>query len=312
MFKYILKRIGYMLVTLLIISAVTFFMMHSIPGDPLGATVNKLPEQARANYYAKYGLDKPVTEQYAIFLKNLVTQGDLGESLKYPGQSITHTLLTNSKVSATTGGLALLFGVTIGIVLGIVAALNKNKWPDYLVMFIAILGITVPVFVLAALLQYFFTVKWMILPTTGWGKPEHIILPVIAMAFGPIATYARYLKSNMLEVMGQDYILTAEAKGVSGFNVIKNHVLKNAILPCITMLGGQISGEHGIGMGKVKYLAQAVGLGFYFVSSINDRDYTMIIGTTIFAAALFVVAQLLIDIAYTLLDPRIRVAKGGK
>ena len=215
MFKYILKRIGYMLVTLLIISAVTFFMMHSIPGDPLGATVNKLPEQARENYYAKYGLDKPVTEQYAIFLKNLVTQGDLGESLKYPGQSITHTLLTNSKVSATTGGLALLFGVTIGIVLGIVAALNKNKWPDYLVMFIAILGITVPVFVLAALLQYFFTVKWMILPTTGWGKPEHIILPVIAMAFGPIATYARYLKSNMLEVMGQDYILTAEAKGVS-------------------------------------------------------------------------------------------------
>ena len=130
MFKYILKRIGYMLVTLLIISAVTFFMMHSIPGDPLGATVNKLPEQARENYYAKYGLDKPVTEQYAIFLKNLVTQGDLGESLKYPGQSITHTLLTNSKVSATTGGLALLFGVTIGIVLGSVAVLNKNKWPD--------------------------------------------------------------------------------------------------------------------------------------------------------------------------------------
>ena len=286
MFKYILKRIGYMLVTLLIISAVTFFMMHSIPGDPLGATVNKLPEQARANYYAKYGLDKPVTEQYAIFLKNLVTQGDLGESLKYPGQSITHTLLTNSKVSATTGGLAL-------------------------VMFIAILGITVPVFVLAALLQYFFTVKWMILPTTGWGKPEHIILPVIAMAFGPIATYARYLKSNMLEVMGQDYILTAEAKGVSGFNVIKNHVLKNAILPCITMLGGQISGIF-TGSFVVEKMFGIPGLGFYFVSSINDRDYTMIIGTTIFAAALFVVAQLLIDIAYTLLDPRIRVAKGGK
>ena len=299
MFKYILKRIGYMLVTLLIISAVTFFMMHSIPGDPLGATVNKLPEQARENYYAKYGLDK------------LVTQGDLGESLKYPGQSITHTLLTNSKVSATTGGLALLFGVTIGIVLGIVAALNKNKWPDYLVMFIAILGITVPVFVLAALLQYFFTVKWMILPTTGWGKPEYIILPVIAMAFGPIATYARYLKSNMLEVMGQDYILTAEAKGVSGFNVIKNHVLKNAILPCITMLGGQISGIF-TGSFVVEKMFGIPGLGFYFVSSINDRDYTMIIGTTIFAAALFVVAQLLIDIAYTLLDPRIRVAKGGK
>ena len=157
MFKYILKRIGYMLVTLFIIATATFFMMHSIPGDPLGAMANKLPEQAKANYYAKYGLDKPKTEQYAIFMKNLITNGDLGESLKYPGKSITDTLLTNSKVSGAIGGLALAVGLAIGVTLGIVAALNKNKWPDYLVMFIAILGITIPVFVLAALLQYVFT-----------------------------------------------------------------------------------------------------------------------------------------------------------
>lgn len=213
MIKYILKRIGYMLVTLLIITTVTFFMMHSIPGDPLGAMANKLPEQAKANYYAKYGLDKPLTEQYGIFMKNLITKGDLGESLKYPGKSITDTLLTNSKVSGMNGGIALLFGVTTGIVLGIVAALNKNKWPDYLVMFIAMLGITIPVFVLAAMLQYLFSVKWQILPTSGWGKPKHMILPIIAMCFGSIATYARYLKANMLDVMGQDYILTAEANG---------------------------------------------------------------------------------------------------
>jgi len=242
MLKYVLKRIGYMLITLFIIATATFFMMHSIPGDPLGAMANKLPEQAKANYYAKYGLDKPLTEQYTIFMKNLITKGDLGESLKYPGKSITETLLTNSKVSGVTGGLALVFGVAIGVTLGIVAALNKNKWPDYLVMFIAILGITIPVFVMASLLQYLFTVKWMILPTTGWGKPKNLVLPVIAMCFGTIATYARYLKSNMLEVMGQDYILTAEAKGVSGFHIIKDHVLKNAFLPCITILGGQISG----------------------------------------------------------------------
>ncbi len=139
MFKYILKRIGYMLVTLFIIATATFFMMHSIPGDPLGAMANKLPEQAKANYYAKYGLDKPKTEQYAIFMKNLITNGDLGESLKYPGKSITDTLLTNSKVSGAIGGLALAVGLAIGVTLGIVAALNKNKWPDYLVMFIAIL-----------------------------------------------------------------------------------------------------------------------------------------------------------------------------
>ena len=306
MFKYVLRRIGYMLVTLFIIITATFFMIHSIPGDPLGAMANKLPEQAKANYYAKYGLDKPVTEQYVIFMKNLITKGDLGESLKYPGKSITDTLLTNSKVSGTTGAMALVFGVAIGVTLGIIAALNKNKWPDYLVMFIAILGITLPIFVLAALLQYFFTVKWMILPTTGWGKPKNLVLPVIAMCFGTIATYARYLKSNMLDVMGQDYILTAEAKGVSRFNIIKNHVLKNAFLPCITILGGQISGIF-TGSSIIEKMFGIPGLGFYYVSSINDRDYTMIIGTTIFAAALFVVAQLLIDIAYTIFDPRIRI-----
>ena len=306
MLKYVLKRIGYMLITLFIIATAPFFMMHSIPGDPLGAMANKLPEQAKANYYAKYGLDKPLTEQYTIFMKNLITKGDLGESLKYPGKSITETLLTNSKVSGVTGGLALVFGVAIGVTLGIVAALNKNKWPDYLVMFIAILGITIPVFVMASLLQYLFTVKWMILPTTGWGKPKNLVLPVIAMCFGTIATYARYLKSNMLEVMGQDYILTAEAKGVSGFHIIKDHVLKNAFLPCITILGGQISGIF-TGSFVIEKMFGIPGLGFYYVSSINDRDYTMIIGTTIFAAALFVVAQLLIDIAYTILDPRIRV-----
>ena len=306
MLKYVLKRIGYMLITLFIIATAPFFMMHSIPGDPLGAMANKLPEQSKANYYAKYGLDKPLTEQYTIFMKNLITKGDLGESLKYPGKSITEKLLTNSKVSGVTGGLALVFGVAIGVTVGIVAALNKNKWPDYLVMFIAILGITIPVFVMASLLQYLFTVKWMILPTTGWGKPKNLVLPVIAMCFGTIATYARYLQSNMLEVMGQDYILTAEAKGVSGFHIIKDHVLKNAFLPCITILGGQISGIF-TGSFVIEKMFGIPGLGFYYVSSINDRDYTMIIGTTIFAAALFVVAQLLIDIAYTILDPRIRV-----
>lgn len=308
MFKYILKRIGYMLLALIIIATATFFMMHKIPGDPLGEMAKKLPKQAKANYYAKYGLDKPLSEQYAIFMKELFLKGELGESLKYPGKSITETLLTNSKVSGTTGGLALLVGVAVGVALGIVAALHKNKWPDYLVMFIAILGITTPIFVLAALLQYFFTVKLQILPTTGWGEPKYLVLPVITMCFGTIATYARYLKSNMLEVMEQDYIMTAEAKGVNRFHIIKDHILKNAFLPCITILGGQISGIF-TGSFIVERIFGIPGLGFYYVSSINDRDYTMIIGTTIFAAALFIFAQLLIDIAYTILDPRIRVSK---
>src|SRR5699024_2928793 len=206
------------------------------------------------------------------------------------------TLLTNSKVSGVTGGLALFFGVVIGVTLGIVAALNKNKWPDYLVMFIAILGITIPVFVMASLLQYLFTVKWMILPTTGWGKPKNLVLPVIAMCFGTIDTYARYLKSNMLEVMGQDYILTAEAKGVSRFHIIKDHVLKNAFLPCITILGGQISGIF-TGSFVIDKLFGIPGFGLYYLSSINNLDYNIIILTTNIAAALYDVSQQLIEIA---------------
>ena len=306
MVKYVIKRVLYMLLTLLIIITVTFFMMHSIPGDPLASMARNLPEQTRENYYAKYGLDKPAGEQYLIFMENRITEGDLGESIRYPGRSVTDTLLTNSRVSGTTGGLALLFGIAIGVTLGIVAALNKNKWPDYIVMFIAIMGITIPAFVMAALLQYFFTVQFHLLPTTGWGRPENLVLPVIVLSFNTIATYARYVKSNMLEVMNQDYILTAEAKGVTPFNVIKNHVLRNAFLPCITILGGQIASVF-TGSFVVERIFSIPGLGFYYISSINDRDYTMILGTTVFFGALFVVAQLLIDIVYGVLDPRMRI-----
>jgi len=306
MVKYIIKRILYMLVTLWIIITATFFMMHSIPGDPLAHMAKNLPEQTRENYYEKYGLDKSTGEQYIIFLKNLVTKGSLGESLRYPGRDVSETIINNSKISAIPGGLALVVGLVIGIALGIIAALNKNKWPDYIVMFIAILGITVPAFVMASLLQYVFTVKFQLLPTTGWGEPKHIVLPVIVLSFGTIATYARYVKSNILDVMGQDYILTAEAKGVSPFNVMKNHVMKNACLPCITILGGQIAGIF-TGAFVTEKIFGIPGLGFYYVSSISDRDYTMIIGTTVFAAALFVFAQLVIDITYGILDPRVRI-----
>lgn len=304
--KFIARRVVYMLFTLFVITAATFFLMHSIPGDPLSYMARNLPEQTRANYYAKYGLDKPVFDQFVIFLKGLLTEGSLGESLRYPGRDVTESLFAYSSVSVVPGGLALLLGLVIGVLLGIVAALHKNKWPDYIVMFIAILGITVPVFVLASLLQFIFSVHFQLLPTTGWGRPENVILPVICLCFSPVATYARYVKSNMLDVMSQDYILTAEAKGVSGFNVIRKHVLRNAFLPCITLLGGQISGIF-TGSFVVEKIFGIPGLGFYFISSINDRDYTMIIGTTVFAAALFVLAQLIIDIAYSLLDPRIRV-----
>ncbi len=305
--KYILKRIGYMIISLFFITTLTFFLMHSIPGDPLAHLAKNLPEQTKANYYEKYGLDKPLGEQYVIFMKNLVTKGQLGESLRYPGRNVTETIVTNAPVSATIGGLALFIGVPIGIILAYVAALNRNRWPDYLVMFLAVLGVTIPIFVLAALLQYLFTVKMQVLPTTGWGKPEHLVLPVMASILGPIATYARYIKSSVLEVTSQDYILTAEAKGVSTFNILKRHVFRNSILPAITMLGSSIAAIF-TGSFVIEKIFGIPGLGFYYISSINDRDYTMIIGTTIFYAVLFVIAQLVIDILYGIVDPRIRVS----
>lgn len=307
MARYIIKRIGYMILTLWIITTITFFLMHSIPGDPLAHMAKNLPEQIKANYYKKYGLDQPVIVQYGKFMKNLITEGDLGQSLRYPGRSVTDTILTHSKVSGRLGFQAIAIGITIGIILGIIAALFRNKWPDYLVMFIAILGVTVPIFIIASILQYLFSVKFQILPTTGWGEFKHTIIPTIALAFGSIATYARYMRSNVLEVINQDYILTAKAKGVSPFNIVVKHVLRNAILPAITIIGPQLAGIF-TGSFVIERIFGIPGLGSYYVTSINDRDYTMIIGTTVFYAALFVVAQLVTDILYGIVDPRIRVS----
>lgn len=309
--KYIFKRIGYMLLTLWIVVTLTFFLMHSIPGDPLAHMAKKLPEQIRINYMKKYGLDEPVIVQYGKFMKNVITKGDLGESLRYPGRSVSDTILKHAKISGRLGMQALLIGVTIGITLGIIAALNRNRWPDYLVMFIAILGITIPMFITAALLQYTLSVKFRLLPTTGWGKFKHTIIPTIAMCFGSIATYARYMRSNVLDVSGQDYILTAQAKGVSNFNVIRKHILRNAILPAITILGPQIAGIF-TGSFVIEKIFGIPGLGSYFISSISDRDYTMIIGTTVFYAALFVASQLVVDLLYGVVDPRIKVSKNSK
>ncbi|SMG32146.1 ABC transporter permease [Dethiosulfovibrio salsuginis] len=306
MAQYILKRISYMILTLLVVIAMTFFLMRSIPGDPLASLARALPEQTKANFYAKYGLDKPLFQQYLIYMKNLL-KGDLGESVVYAGRSVSETIVQTSPVSAAVGGLALIVGLIVGISLGIVAALYKNSWPDYLVMFIAILGITIPVFVLASLFQYFFSVKLGWLPTSGWGKPQHMVLPVIVLCFGTIATYARYIKSSMLEVLGQDYILTARAKGLSEFQVITRHVMRNSMLPAITILAGRIVGIF-TGAFVVERMFSIPGIGFYYISSINNNDYSMTLGTTVFYAALFVVMQLIVDFVYMLVDPRIRLA----
>ena len=308
MFKYTIKRICYMIITLFAVATITFFLMRSIPGDPLASMARTLPEQTKANYYAKYGLDQPLFTQYLMYMKGLV-HFDLGESILYAGRSVTGEITRTSPISGMVGGTALIIGTLIGVVLGIIAALKKNRWPDYIVMFIAILGATIPVFVLASLMQYVFAVKLGWFPASGWGKPSNMVLPVIVMGFGSVATYARYIKSSMLDTLGQDYVLTARAKGLSERAVILKHVLRNSLLPAVTIFSSSVVGVF-TGAFVTEKMFSIPGIGFYYVSSINSNDYTMIIGTTVFYAALFIIMQLVVDFAYMILDPRIRVSSG--
>ena len=308
MFKYTIKRICYMIITLFAVATITFFLMRSIPGDPLASMARTLPEQTKANYYAKYGLDQPLFTQYLMYMKGLV-HFDLGESILYAGRSVTGEITRTSPISGMVGGTALIIGTLIGVVLGIIAALKKNRWADYIVMFIAILGATIPVFVLASLMQYVFAVKLGWFPASGWGKPSNMVLPVIVMGFGSVATYARYIKSSMLDTLGQDYVLTARAKGLSERAVILKHVLRNSLLPAVTIFSSSVVGVF-TGAFVTEKMFSIPGIGFYYVSSINSNDYTMIMGTTVFYAALFIIMQLVVDFAYMILDPRIRVSSG--
>ena len=311
MVKYILKRTFWALITLLAVVTVTFFLMRSIPGDPLAGMARALPEKTKAAFMAKYGLDKPLFEQYLIYMKGLLTQFDLGESLRYAGRPVMKTIAETSPVSGSFGVPALIIGTLTGIILGIVAALKKNKWPDYVVMFIAILGTTLPVFVLISISQWIFGVKLQgLLPPSGWGTPKHMILPILVSAFGSVATYARYVKASMLDTLDQDYVLTAKAKGLSQFQIITRHVLRNSLMPAVTIFAGSVVGVF-TGAFVTERMFSIPGIGFYYISSINNYDYTMNQGTTVFYAVLFVVMQLVLDIVYTLIDPRIRVG-GGK
>ena len=310
MVKYILKRTAWAILTLLAVVTVTFFLMRSIPGDPLAGLARALPEETKAAFMAKYGLDKPLFDQYLIYMKGLLTEFDLGESLRYAGRPVLRTITETSPVSGSYGIPALILGTLTGVILGIVAALKKNKWPDYVVMFIAILGTTLPVFVLISISQWVFGVKLNgFLPTSGWGTAKHMILPIAISAFGSVATYARYVKASMLDTLDQDYVLTAKAKGLSQFQIITRHVLRNSLMPAVTIFAGSVVGVF-TGAFVTERMFAIPGIGFYYISSINNYDYTMILGTTVFYAVLFVAMQLVLDIVYTLIDPRIRV--GGR
>ena len=310
--KYILKRILYAVIALFVVSTIAFFAVRMIPGNPIEAMTEKLPDEIRQQVFEHYGFDKPILEQYKLFFKELFTEGDLGESLKYRGRKVTDTIASYAPVSGLLGAEAIAIGVISGIILGIVAALNRGKWLDYLVMFIAVVGNAVPNFVLASCFQYFLTIRFHLFPTTGWEGFSYTVLPALALSFNSTAKYARYMRANCLDVLNQDYIITAKAKGMSRFRLIRKHVLKNSILPIITLLGPQIALMFG-GAFVIERIFAIPGLGSYFVSSVTDRDYTMVMGQTIFIAALYILSVLIVDILYGFIDPRIRVSqRGGK
>lgn len=311
MLKFIGKRIAYAILTLFLIATATFFLVAGAPGDPIAAKVGQMPEQAQAIISAKYGLDKPVFQRYVIYMKNLITTGDFGESIIYTGKSANDVIKSNTLVSAKVGLLAIIFQVTIGISLGLVAALNRGKPVDHVIRVLVVLAICVPSFVFAAVLQYFVAFKWKLVPVFGWGELKHYILPVTAYAIGGIASYTKYMRSSTLSVISEDYIVTAKAKGCTKGRVVRKHILRNSMIPIVTMIGPAIAGIFA-GSFILEKMFAIPGLGFYYVKAVSDNDYTMVIGLTIFFAMLFVCALIVVDILYGIVDPRIRVTKGKK
>ncbi|MGD8189122.1 ABC transporter permease [Brevibacillus ginsengisoli] len=308
MIRYIGKRLVFMVITLFLIVTATFFLMQAVPGGPFTAEKNVPPEILQA-LKQHYGIDKPVSEQYVEYLGRVVTW-DLGPSFSEKSSNVNDIINRGFPVSLHLGLQALAIAVFGGIALGVIAALRHNKWQDYTAMIIAVLGLSVPSFILAALYQYFFAIELHWFPIAKWESFKHTVLPSFALAALPLAFIARLTRSNMIEVLGQDYIKTAKAKGLSVFVTTVKHAIRNALLPVITFLGPLTAGIL-TGSFVIERIFGIPGLGREFVLSISNRDYTVIMGTTVFYAILLVVLVLVVDILYTLIDPRIKLT-GGK
>jgi oligopeptide transport system permease protein len=306
MFRYVLKRIGTSLFTLWVIITITFILMHSIPGDPLTRD-KKMPEAIRQNIEAQYHLNEPLWKQYGYYFQGLA-HGELGPSLKYEGVTVNEIIGQGFPVSAQLGLAALVLMLLVGLPAGVISALRQNQWQDHTAMFMATLGVAVPNFVLATLLIYIFGVKLELLPTSRWVSWQSVIMPAVALAFYPTAYIARLTRSSMLEVIGQDYVRTARAKGLPQRMVLYKHALRNALVPIVTYLGPLIAGVL-TGSFVIEKIFAIPGLGQQFVLSISNRDYTTILGVTIFYAAFLIFMNLVVDLLYGVIDPRIRLGK---
>jgi oligopeptide transport system permease protein len=302
--RYILQRAIYMIITLWVIITITFFLMNLLPGSPL-SNEDRIPPELKEQILREYGLDQPLPVRYVQYLGGLL-QGNLGISYQYDGRSVTELISQGFPASFHIGFQALVLGVLLGVILGSIAALRRGTWVDNGATMLAVLGYSIPSFVLATLLSYYVGVKWGILPPGLWGSWEHSVLPSLALSGLVVAQISRYIRTEMLEVLGQDYMKTAKAKGLSQRVIIVRHALRNSLIPAITILG-PLAVNLLTGTLVVERIFSVPGMGELFVNSIVTNDYTAIMGVTIFYSFLIILSMFIVDVLYGVIDPRIRI-----
>lgn len=316
--KYILQRIIIAIITIFVVITLTFFLMKMIPGTPFSTGNDNMTEEALAALEANYGLDKPVMEQYFIYLTNIL-HGNFGTSITYTNRSVTDIIRTAFPVSLDLGLRALLFASVTGILLGVGAALHHNKGLDRFSSIVAIVGISIPSFVLGTLVQCVFGLwisswvkdtfhtSYQLFPISRWESFRYTILPTFTLGMSSIAAITRLMRSSMLDVIGQDYIKTARSKGISNATVVWKHEVRNALMPVVTVIGKMV-GTICTGSFVIENLFAIPGLGKYYVNSVTARDYTLTMGLTIFYSIFVVVSTLVVDILYCVIDPRVRLS----
>ena len=302
--KYIIKRVAMGVLSIFIVATLTFFLMNLVPGGPFVAE-KSISKEAQAALEAKYGLDKPLLERYATYMTDFI-KGDMGLSLRQRGRTVSDIIFSKFPVSAKLAGFAVAVAVLVGIPLGCLSAYNRGKFGDNIIIVFATCGIAIPSFISSVILLYTFGSKLNILPTVGLNTMSSYIMPVTALAIYPTAYITRLMRSSLLDVMGQDYIRTAKAKGLSNFKILFKHALRNAVLPVVTYVGPMLASLM-TGSFVVEKIFTVPGLGRDFVSAINQRDYTLIMGTTIVLATLIITANVIVDILYKIIDPRINL-----
>lgn len=293
MFNYLIKKGLILLGSLLTVITITFFLMHSIPGDPF-TNDQVIPEEVLKTLHHHYGLDQPLFTQYLNYLDSIL-HFDFGPSLKYPGRTVNQIIGQTFPISLSLGIEALFISIVAGIAFGAIAALQHLQWGDRLAMLLVILGISVPSFLLGTFLQYFLAIKLDLLPVARWGSFSHTIMPALSLAAFPMAFIARLTRANMIEVLQQDYIVTAKSKGLNSFQIIRRHVIRNALIPVIAYIGPLIAAIF-IGSFTIEKIFGIPGLGQWFVASISNRDYTVIMGVTILYTTILLVSVFLVDL----------------